>query len=189
MDYRIDHFAAAAYVHRKYLLPSGVSVSVGDIGGWGGDLLTFCGDWRRDSDSIASGQVYAEQRLAKITLPVEVDSTSMLVDLMMDADAYNISRRLLSGQSLVAAMNAYFAPNGPYLQRVSSFVSSRFCTAAGLESATRGMLYVSNDVQLVGARELLIIGQVGPTILSEFLPSSSMDPFVAGVKAALLAVQ
>ncbi|WP_159049268.1 hypothetical protein [Streptomyces canus] len=32
------------------------AVNVGDVGGWGGDLFTFYGEWRRDSDGYLLAQ-------------------------------------------------------------------------------------------------------------------------------------
>jgi hypothetical protein len=62
----VDHLGATA--NAVYLKGSvnGVTANQGDFGGWGGDLATFYGEWRANSESCPSGYAFCTDRLAKV---------------------------------------------------------------------------------------------------------------------------
>ncbi|MGK5643486.1 glycoside hydrolase domain-containing protein, partial [Streptomyces sp. URMC 126] len=51
-----EHLLATANAHLvKWQTDNPRRVGAGDVGGWGGDLITLYGEWRRDSKSYSSG--------------------------------------------------------------------------------------------------------------------------------------
>lgn len=83
----------------------GTGTNAGDIAGCAGDLMTFYGEWRRDSDSYASATTSCAAKLARI----DVVSTFKLRDLIEDADAYNIAMAVRGGTNIADDVLAHNA--------------------------------------------------------------------------------
>lgn len=80
------------------------SPNLADMAGWGGDLLTFYIEWRKNRDAYPTGLAFCQDRLGR----TDVDSTFGYGDFIEDADAFNLSRRLQSGQRMSEAVSEYY---------------------------------------------------------------------------------
>lgn len=183
IDLHVNHLAASC--NGVYLTgqPAGTGTSRGDVAGWGGDWLTFYGEWRRDSASFASGLTYCNERLAK----VDGNGTFKLRDLIEDADAYNMAMRVRAGANIADEVAATYLGAG-YLTRFRRFFAGRFGGAFNAKAIAADMLRPNIDVIIEGGRTWLIQSTGGsPTIMPEFLPSESFDGFCQGLSDMLLA--
>ncbi|GAT69155.1 putative peptidoglycan binding domain protein [Planomonospora sphaerica] len=184
VDINVDHFGAncnGVYIARP---PSGVGVSSSDVTGWGGDLMTFYGEWRRDSASYSSGYTYCIERLAK----VDGDGTFKLRDLIEDADSYNITMRVLSGNTNIAdAVEAYYKTDS-YRSRFKQFYDGRFGgTESTLWNVTDLLLAGGVDPVIALGRAFLIEKTGGvPTVMPHLLPEAKWTEFLQGFKEVLL---
>lgn len=179
----VAHLGAAADGVRLTGKPSGTGTNRGDVAGWGGDWMTFYGEWRRDSDSYASGYTYCQDKLAKVG---DV-GTFKLRDLTEDADGYLIAMRLLNGESIIDVVEDHYTTG--YLSRFAQYYQSRFGgTAAGANAIANDMLTSDDDVVIVAGRTLLIETTGGfPTLDPSMLPSGTLDEFCRGFADMLVA--
>ncbi|GAA3357362.1 hypothetical protein GCM10017744_027680 [Streptomyces antimycoticus] len=154
------------------------------MGGWGGDIITLYGEWRRDSDSYSSGYTYCEDKFAKIG----VDSTFGFNDLLEDADGYLISERVRGGQDIVTAVRNHYRGSGG-LTRIGDFLTKRFSGLASTATdMARNMLTMSDDPTIALGRAKLIYGIAGyDTLLPEMLPADKLTEFCRGFADSLLA--
>ncbi|WP_062428268.1 glycoside hydrolase domain-containing protein [Herbidospora daliensis] len=182
---KVSHLAAtcnAVHVAPPPLPVVGENAS--DVAGWGGDLMTFYGEWRRDSASHASGYAYCADRLAKL----DGEGTFKLRDLVEDADAYNLAVRVRSGETIAQAADSYYL-HGGHVTRFGQFYANRF-RGEPQTVATLARRVLTNEVDLVTSlgRAYLIETTGGvPTIPPFALPAAMLDAFVAGFTATLLA--
>ncbi|WP_062354133.1 glycoside hydrolase domain-containing protein [Herbidospora yilanensis] len=182
---KVSHLAAACNAVHVAPPPLPIVAENGsDVAGWGGDLMTFYGEWRRDSGSYASGYTYCAERLAK---PVG-EGTFKLRDLVEDADAYNLAVRVRSGESIAQAAGSYYL-HGGHVTRFAQFYENRFMgepeTVAKL---ARRVLTDDVDPVISLGRAYLIETTGGvPTIPPFALPAAMLDAFVSGFVATLLA--
>ncbi|SEG95092.1 protein of unknown function [Actinacidiphila yanglinensis] len=172
----VSHLGAAADGVRLIGKPSGTGTNRGDVAGWGGDWMTFYGEWRRDSDSYSSGLTYCQDKLAKLT---DV-GTFKLRDLIEDADGYLIATRLLNGESILDVVEDHYT-NG-YLSRFAQYYQSRF---GGIEDSAKAtakdMLTSDSDATIVAGRTYLIQSTGGfPTLDPSLLPDDKLDEFCQG---------
>ncbi len=179
------HFGASC--NGAYLIPPppGVAFNRGDVAGWAGDLYTFYGEWRRDSDSIASGYDYCRQRLARID---DTTGTFKLTDLLEDSTAYTIATAVRGGRTIVQAMQDHLL--GGYTTRLKRFVQDRLGgTAASVAAFAREALLRADDTVIALGRIYLIETTGGvPTAQPNSLPDSLLDPFCQGFGETLAAL-
>jgi hypothetical protein len=97
-----EHLFATMCGHYKIAQPGGNLTNRGDVAGWGGDLMTFYGEWHRDSDKYPDGRAYCETRLAK----PDVLTSFGYSDLIEDADGYLIAKAVKDGKNIVDAFRA-----------------------------------------------------------------------------------
>ncbi|MEI5673426.1 MULTISPECIES: glycoside hydrolase domain-containing protein [unclassified Nocardioides] len=174
------HFAASCNALYLQGAPDRGAVNKGDIGGWGGDLCTFYGEWRRDSDSYASGYVYSTQRLAKL----DVASTFKLNDLVEDADAFVVGRKLRAGSGSFASLVRQHLLNGGYQRRMSDFWSQRFGTRTGAYDTAMALL-TTNDTPVAVPREALIQQTDPGAAPPVLLPDGVLEDFADGFASVL----
>ncbi|MEE4589596.1 glycoside hydrolase domain-containing protein [Streptomyces antimycoticus] len=180
-----EHMLATCNAHYVKPQPSNpLRVNAGDVGGWGGDIITLYGEWRRDSDSYSSGYTYCEDKFAKIG----VDSTFGFNDLLEDADGYLISERVRGGQDIVTAVRNHYRGSGG-LTRIGDFLTKRFSGLASTATdMARNMLTMSDDPTIALGRAKLIYGIAGyDTLLPEMLPADKLTEFCRGFADSLLA--
>ncbi|WP_433307735.1 glycoside hydrolase domain-containing protein [Actinoplanes sp. CA-030573] len=183
VDLHVNHLGATCngvYVVGK---PATVTSGKGDVAGWGGDLMTFYGEWRRDSDSYSSGYTYCQEKLAK----VNANTTFELRDLTEDADGYNIAMRLRSGVDIVTAVTSYYKGGG-YLSRMKDFYLGRFGSAVNLKAIAQSMLLSDNDLDILLGRTFLVESTAGDgALLPNLIPPSKLDEFLQGFTDVIVA--
>lgn len=179
----VAHLGASADGVRLMGKPSGTSTNRGDVAGWGGDWMTFYGEWRRDSASYSSGYTYCQDKLATLTDL----GTFKLRDLTEDADAYLISMRLLGGENIFDVVQDHYTKG--YVTRFKQFYQGRFGgTAANAKAIANDMLTSTSDTLIVAGRTYLIETTGGiPTLDPSMLPSDKLGEFCQGFADMLVA--
>ncbi|TDV36083.1 glycoside hydrolase domain-containing protein [Actinophytocola oryzae] len=117
----VDHLCATANAYLLKGAGNRAEVTLGDLGGWCGDFITFYGEWVRDEPTNSNGYVYAMNRLAK----PNVSTTFMLNDLIEDMDGHHIGTAIASGVEIVVAFDTLLTGGG-HLLRVNRFFNSRY---------------------------------------------------------------
>ena len=156
----------------------------GDVAGWGGDWMTFYGEWRRDSDTTPSGGDYARAKMVNL----KDETTFKMRDLVEDADCYNIGIKLLADSSLsIADEIAKNLEEGGYKTRMQRFVNGRF--AGNAASIAKNMLLPGDDV-LVNTGRIALVQQEGGLLvkLPLWLSDEEMDDLTKGFRDRLNAV-
>ncbi|MFD5703692.1 glycoside hydrolase domain-containing protein [Streptomyces lasiicapitis] len=171
----IEHLMATANGQFVKPNPSG-DISLGDVAGWGGDLMTLYGEWRRDHESYASGATYINEKMGKIG----VASTFGFTDLAEDADGYLIAQAVRGGKNIVEAVRDHYQGNGG-LTRFRNYVYQRFGgteseAAAQAKKILKETPASTDGAILVGGRISLIqkFGGV-PTLMPHLLPPGQLD--------------
>lgn len=178
-----EHLMATCNGH--YLNPQPAnprSINSGDVAGWGGDLMTFYGEWRRDSGSYSSGYAYCSDKLAK----VGIDSTFGLSDLLEDADGHLIAASVRAGQSIVDAVRRHYLEGGN-LHRITEYFQRRFNgNAEDTMFLARNILTAEGPV--ISPGRIWLIESTGgvPTLMPAMLPPEKLDEFLRGFVDALL---
>ncbi|MFI9721741.1 glycoside hydrolase domain-containing protein [Streptomyces sp. NPDC052396] len=176
VDMSVDHFGASANGVVLHGQASGNSVNMADFAGWGGDLITFYGEWRRDSDRWSSGYTYCKDRLAKIG----VDSTFPLDDLLEDVDAYNVGMAVRGGTNVVDAIRSTYSGGG-HLSRFKRFYEGRFGGSVGKTADLAREMLTGGGAVISAARTALIYETAGTSVmLPSMLPGDKLDEFCKG---------
>lgn len=174
-----EHLMAALYCHLKTPQPTNPkTVNSGDIGGWGGDLLTFYADWRSLADSYASGYTFCKERL----MVPGIESSFKFEDITQDADGYLLAKKVRSGANIATAIKDYYIGTGG-LKRFTDFYKARFTDAATCRLLARNMLTAANDDLVTLAQLRFFLGHIAPGAL----PSNKLDEFVNGFADVMLA--
>ncbi|MCX5387660.1 glycoside hydrolase domain-containing protein [Streptomyces sp. NBC_00083] len=170
-----EHMMATA--NGQYVKPNPQGdISLGDVAGWGGDLMTLYGEWRRDHGSYASGATYINDKMGKIG----VASTFTFTDLVEDADGYLLAQAVRGGKTIAEAVHDHYLGSGG-LTRFNAYVNQRFGGTSSEAAHQANKILtdtpVSSDgVILVGGRALLIKQFGGSTALMPWLlPSDQLD--------------
>ncbi|GAB3496564.1 glycoside hydrolase domain-containing protein [Amycolatopsis cihanbeyliensis] len=176
----VDHLCATA---NAYLLKGSgdrAGLSLGDLGGWCGDLITFYGEWVRDEPTNKDGYKYAMDRLAK----PNVATTFMLNDLIEDMDGHHIGMAVRDGANVVTEFRNLLTGGG-HLSRVNRFFSSRYGTMTDTNNAAVACLTgaPANPVdaaKYAAAREVLVERQSGEWIDPTSITPSDLRAFCKG---------
>ncbi|WP_223772468.1 hypothetical protein [Streptomyces sp. 135] len=155
--------------------PAG-NISLGDVAGWGGDLMTLYGEWRRDHDSYASGATYVNEKMGKIG----VASTFGFTDLVEDADGYLIAEALRDGKTIVEAVRDHYRGSGG-LTRFRDYLHQRFGGTKS-EAAAQGKkiltdMSLSTDGTILQSGRAALIQKFGgiPTLMPHLLPDDQLN--------------
>lgn len=156
-----------------------------DAVGWGGDLLTFYIEWRRNKDAYPSGLAFCQDRLAR----PDIDSTYGYADFIEDADGYHLGRLIRSGLRPSDLVGDYYtgldASEGQRIatHRFRRFYADRFGgDYATVERLAEGNL--TGDEFLQSAGYLLKLEQNGVELPTE-LPADELNSFLLGFRWAL----
>lgn len=182
---KVPHFGATANGVAVRGQGSGSSTNLGDFAGWGGDLSTFYGEWRKNSDTTASGYTYCMDNLAKIN----ASSTFMMDDLIEDADGYLIGMQLSdgSGTTVVDAVTNMLRGGGA-LSRFRRFFDARY-GGNGSTVYDTAMDMLTNPGVVADLRIAAVIKLGGAlTLQPAMLPDDLLDPFVQGYVDTLVAI-
>ncbi|KAI4172279.1 MAG: hypothetical protein LQ348_006807 [Seirophora lacunosa] len=177
IDVKVSHLGACMNGVFLKGLADDTGINRGDVAGWGGDWITFYGEWRRDSDDEPAGGKYVRDHMANI----EDDTTFKLRDLIEDADCYNIGMRLRANARLSIADEVERVLASGYKSRMKDFVEGRFKTRSGAQAIAKTMLLPGDDV-LVNAGRTRLIQQKGGFIvkLPLYLSDEEMDDLTKG---------
>lgn len=173
----LNHFGATA--NATFLKGTGsvVNANRGDFGGWGGDLCTLYGEWRKAADSYASGHAFCMDRLAQIG----VTSTFSYGDLVEDADGYLIGMACREGNRF----DLLFEQQLTLLHRVrfQDFYQRRYSSAkVNVLDTGRYMLgSFEMETTLQVLREAAVRQTGGPLVEPPWgLPIDKLTDFVQG---------
>ncbi|GAA1644355.1 glycoside hydrolase domain-containing protein [Actinoplanes couchii] len=185
IDLKVSHLGASCNGALVDGRPGGNDVNRGDVAGWGGDLMTFYGEWRRDSNQYPSGLAYCREKLAKVSDPT-TGGTFKLRDLIEDADAFNLARRLGGTANIADVFTAYYRDGGT-LTRFSRYYADRFNGQQNAKAIARTMLTTEADLVILAGRDYLIRSTAGPlTAMPGDLTDENLDAFVQGFAEMLL---
>jgi peptidoglycan hydrolase-like protein with peptidoglycan-binding domain len=170
LDLHVSRIAAAAdggYDHGR--TPRG-AVCHGDVAGWGGDWMTFYGEWRRDVGAYPSAAAYCQQKLAQ----AGTAGTFTRRDLVEDADGYAIACHLRGGATITDAVRAHYLAGG-HLRRFTRLFTGRFGTAGNAAAVARSAL-LSSDEAVAAERTWLIHTTGGLTAtMPDALAAAELD--------------
>jgi hypothetical protein len=173
--YKTSHFGAACIGVYQHGRAPEIGVNRGDITGWGGDWITFYGDWRRDKVDYLNGYDYCHDRLAS----ARVDSTFMLSDLLEDVDAYDVGIMAHDGATIAEAVRSVFDQPAP---RIARFIRDRFSDDDVIAQDVAKNVLVGRDDVLVSLGRIYLVEAIGgvPTPLPGMLPGERIDQFCRG---------
>ncbi|WP_158850146.1 glycoside hydrolase domain-containing protein [Saccharothrix deserti] len=174
----VDHLGATANAVYLKGNVNGVTANRGDFGGWGGDLATFYGEWRANSESYPSGYAFCADRLAK----VDVRSSFPLGDLIEDVDGHLLGLSLRIGGRVDELLRLHLAGTG-HVGRFARFFGARYdARNADIVAAARNMLISDGtDAELGGLCTAAIRTTGGwNCLLPGMLPADKLDPFLQG---------
>lgn len=170
----MDHVAATAYAR---LVGPSRTAGLDDLGGWGGDLCTFWGEWMGDMGGTASGYTYCMERLAN----TNVDSSFKRTDAVEDADGYLIAGMIADDATIVEAYTSQYTSG--YQNRFTQFVGERLGTTAEdiSESALDWLTDERPDV-LMAAQQALHAAASGDLTVQgpATTPTYKRTPFFTG---------
>lgn len=178
---KASHFGASSNGVLVKGKPSATATNRGDVAGWGGDLITFYAEWRRDSRKQPSGYEYCRNRLARI----KEKSTFMLDDMIEDADAFNVAMKVREGSTIAKEVESLFKGGG-HLSRFERFLTGRFGNEDSAKKIAENMLLPGKDVLVKLGRDMLINDIAGKSAARpESLPKESLDGFCQGFAEVL----
>lgn len=180
-----QHLLATAAGHMiKPPLADRHKANRGDVAGWAGDLMTFYGEWRRDSDSYANGYTYCTQRLAKIGIA----SSFAFNDLVEDADGFLLAERMRSGVPITTALREHYEKTGG-VSRFRDYLARRFDTSLNAATDAAFHILTSIDDPLVNVGRIVLEQQTGglTMILSHLLPEDRLRNYCLGFADELVA--
>jgi peptidoglycan hydrolase-like protein with peptidoglycan-binding domain len=173
-----DHFGATA--NSVFLKGSGdgTKANRGDFGGWGGDLATFYGEWRANSDAYASGYAFCMDRLAKLN----VTSSFPIDDMVEDVDGYLIGTAVRNGAKINEAVRAHLSGGG-HTTRFRRFYVERYGASTDNVVATaRNMLISDGTDSELGALVMAAVRSTGGwnCVTPNLMPDDKLNPFLRG---------
>lgn len=179
---KVSHLAASAvgvYVHGR---SEGRETNHGDIAGWGGDWMTFYGEWRRDSDLFRSGQEFADLMLMRD----EVSSPFQLTDILDDADAHLLGTELRTGSGLAETVAELYGTEA--IPRLALFFEERFFGSAPMALVIATGALTENDDLLVSLGRSYLVEAIArrPILLPSMLPRHEVDSLSHGFVNRLL---
>ncbi|MEV0638906.1 glycoside hydrolase domain-containing protein [Streptomyces sp. NPDC050619] len=172
-DVGTEHLMATLETCLRY--PSTTDlVTMGDGGGWAGDLVTFYQDWRKNKDRYPNPMLFARDYLGKRDAASQFDN----VDWISDADGFNIMRLIQADSlSLPQAVARYYDTDSPGAddrvcqRRYTLFYADRFdSNSSTTQTLARNLLLGENsDVALIAGKWALV---GGPALDSEDYPEN-----------------
>jgi peptidoglycan hydrolase-like protein with peptidoglycan-binding domain len=180
LDLHVSRIAAAAdggYGRRR---PPERVACRGDVAGWGGDWLSFYGEWRRDVGAYPSAAAYCQEKLAQ----AGTVGTFTRRDLVEDADGYALACHLRAGGRITDAVRAHYLSGG-HLRRFTRFLTRRFGTAGNAAAVARSVLLTSDEA-VTAARTWFIHTTGGPTAtMPDALATADLDELCQAFARAL----
>ncbi|KAL8788729.1 MAG: hypothetical protein Q9213_001543 [Squamulea squamosa] len=185
LDIKISHLGACMNGVFVKDPATGTDTNRADVTGWGGDWMTFYGEWRRDSDKEPKGGKYCLDHMCNAV----DDTTFKLRDLVEDADCYNVGMRLRANPSLSIADEMGKVLAGGYKTRMKSFVEGRFRDRATAQAIAKNMLLPGNDIVINAGRIKLVQQQGGFFVkLPLWLSDEDMNDLTKGFADRLFGI-
>lgn len=176
---KIDHLIATAACVQKYGSGNGSQVTLGDFGGWGGDIITFYCDWRSNLGDYKDPYAFCQARLAK----QGQTSSFGFSDLIEDVDGFLIGEQLRStGLPFNQILRTHLETKAS-AQRFQSFWNKRFNSNVQTASDAAIAMLTNKDVGGVfnALRTGLFLQMIGPLSMQpEQIPSDQLNRFVQG---------
>ncbi|RPE42868.1 uncharacterized protein DUF1906 [Streptomyces sp. Ag109_O5-1] len=180
-----QHLLATAAGHMiKPPLSDSHKANRGDVAGWAGDLMTFYGEWRRDSDSFPNGYTYCTERLGKIGSV----SSFGFDDLVEDADGFLLAEKMRSGVAITTALHEHYEKTGG-VTRFRDYLAKRFGTSQAAATDAAFYILTSIDDPLINLGRIALEQQTGGVamILSHLLPEDRLKNYCLGFADTLIA--
>ncbi|MEU3983940.1 glycoside hydrolase domain-containing protein [Streptomyces sp. NPDC026672] len=154
----------------------------GDVAGWAGDLMTFYGEWRRDSDSYASGHTYCTERLGK----PEVTSSFGFGDLLEDVDGFLLAQRMrVDKVPINTAIRDHYEKTGG-VTRFRDYLTERFGGSTTVATdAAFDVLTTPNNLIAVGRTKLVISTAGAAVVLPNLFPPDQLREYCRGFADSL----
>ena len=150
LDLHVSRIAAAADGGYGQARPAEGVACRGDVAGWGGDWMTFYGEWRRDIGAYPSAAAYCRQKLAQ----AGAVGTFTRRDLVEDADGHALACHLRAGATITDAVRAHYLSGG-HLSRFTQFLTGRFGTAGNAATVAGSALLTSDEAVATGRTWLI----------------------------------
>lgn len=181
-NFKVSHFGASCTGVYKEGNPAGTGINRADVAAWGGDWITFYGDWRREHRDYPSGRAYCEKKL----MSADARSSFELSDLMEDVDGYNIAMRLRVGERINDVVRAVYGEGG-HTSRIEPCYRGRFRDEATARAIARNMLISQEDKLINVGRDYLVEDTAeAPALLPSMLDDEKLDDFCQGFTDVLL---
>ncbi|MGW3212163.1 glycoside hydrolase domain-containing protein [Streptomyces parvus] len=176
-----DHLIASA---AGYYLKGNAGVGKAnraELASWGGDLLTFYGEWSRSDN--ASPLDFCRKNLAR----PDVASTFSLSDLIEDIDGFAVATKLKAGGTNVVAELKRILTGGGHKTRFSNFLATRFGdTTDGVKKTAKAFLEDQIDDTLLSKTRALLVQRNCPLLKEPWNESDArMDEFYRGFAEVL----
>ncbi|WP_327400396.1 DUF1906 domain-containing protein [Streptomyces sp. NBC_01288] len=158
--------------------------NAGDVAGWAGDVMTFYGNWRHDSDSVASGYTYCTDYMAKIG----VSSSFSFEDLVEDVDGFHLAEKLRAGKAITTALREHYEQTGG-ATRFQDFLSKRFDSTRSTAQDAAHYILTALDSPIINLGRVALEYDGGGVliVLSHTLPDNLLQPFCLGFAETLFA--
>ncbi len=149
----LDHFGASfgGVMNHEVPTPGTGKANLGDIGGWGGDLISVLGSFCVAGESATFAYDFGKRYIADMAASGFFD----IGDFMADMDALVVGERCLakSDAKLSDLFREYYSDRTAAKSRWSTFLNTRFggTRSERVESAS-SIFFYDGDVMLVAAR-------------------------------------
>jgi peptidoglycan hydrolase-like protein with peptidoglycan-binding domain len=152
----LDHFGATfgAVMNHEVMKPGSKKANLGDIGGWGGDLISVMGSFCVTGESEIFAYDFGKRYIGDLAYSGFYD----IGDYLSDMDAIVLGERCKAKSDLKLSdlFREYYSDRDRSKTRWGTFLNSRFGTtrAQRVESAA-AIFFDDSDALLVGARNAL----------------------------------
>ncbi|GAA3570300.1 hypothetical protein GCM10022235_44440 [Kribbella ginsengisoli] len=183
-DLKVSHWAASIESARVWVAGSPFDkAQIGDLGGWGGDLITLFAQYWRVREQNADAYVWVSDNLGKIDLDNSFDNRNLLEDL----DSLNLARLLAMNPSFSATVKSYYTVAGnsasiKVATRFRNFLTLRFQN--NQQSVGDAALYLLTNAEYLPIRTAL--AKDVPDIWGEAIHRNTIERFCRGFADTLL---
>lgn len=153
-----SHFGASFGAVLNHTIPNRESVSLADMGGWGGDLLSSLGDVLNSGVPVDQAHAYALAHIAS----AGTDSFFSIGDFLADVDAFILGAifRARPDAKLSTELRELYANASAAKGRFGTFYYNRFNSSRStLLEASKAVFYQHKDPEFAAVRSLFWLDQ------------------------------
>jgi hypothetical protein len=184
-DLKVTHWAASIESARTWPgIDPAKEAHIGDLGGWGGDLITLFAEYWRVREQNADAYLWVQNNLGKIGVDNSFDNRNLLEDV----DSLNLAQSLQANGSFSDTVRSYYTVAGNTAEvrvakRFRNFLSGRF----GNNQQTVGdaALFLLTNPMYQALRAAL--ARDVPDIWGEAVHQTTIKRFCTGFADTLLA--